>query len=122
MNHNQENDQKNRPHDLSACAARLSDALNQNGIIIPHIKGQTYKDKKGNYVFIRAVEMKNYLAEKVLWEPTKAKKNWRIKNALVYQDGFSGGISGHVDVFSRGVSGGSGYQYHTRKEITTYYW
>ena len=27
-----------------------------------------------------------------------------------------------VDVFSRGVSGGSGYLYHTRKEITTYYW
>jgi hypothetical protein len=40
----------------------------------------------------------------------------------VYQDGFSGGISGHVDVFSRGVSGGAGYMYHNRKEITTYYW
>ncbi len=67
---------KASPEDYqNTCAARLSDALNQNGIIIPHIKEQTFKDKKGNYVFIRAVEMKNYLAKKVLWKPKKANRN-----------------------------------------------
>lgn len=81
----------------------------------------TYKDKNGNNVFIRAIELKKYLIE-CLGTPRFAKSSWKIMNALVYQKGFGGGISGHVDVFSQGHSANKAYLYHKTKGIQTYYW
>ena len=118
------NEAKSNPQDyMNTCAARLSDALNKSGILLPYIEGQTYKDKHGYNVFYRASNMKDYLSRPDVWGmPQKAMKHWRIRNAVTFQDGFKGGVTGHVDVFCDGISGGAGYAYQLRKSITTYYW
>ena len=101
----------------NTCAARLSDALNKSGIIIPNIPDQTYMCKDGSFVFIRAQDMANYFY-KAWGKPYRA---WGVHYGIVFQKGFTG-VSGHVDVFYDSVSGGGAYSYQSRKEIKTYLW
>lgn len=108
----------------NACAARLSQALNEVGITIPYIEGQTMKGEGNKNYFLRAIDMRNYFLK--LWgEPRVFSLPARPLNGIVYQDGLKN-VTGHVDVFWDKVSGGAAYTYYTDKEeyknVTTEFW
>ena len=110
----------------NACAARLSYALNENGISIPYIPGQTMKGSDGKNYFLRAIDMKGFFLR--IWgKPrTYSAPKYHIKNGIVYQSGFNG-VTGHVDVFFNATSGGAAYLYYwngdnDHKNIKTEIW
>lgn len=110
----------------NACAARLSYALNENGISIPYIPGQTMKGSDGKNYFLRAIDMKGFFLR--IWgKPrTYSAPKYHIKNGIVYQSGFNG-VTGHVDVFFNETSGGAAYLYYwngdnDHKNIKTEIW
>ena len=106
--------QENPGYFKNACAARLSKALNDTGINIPYIKGQTMKGANGKNYFLRASDMKNFFQKK--WGVARTiSKYLKIKNGIVYQSGFQG-VTGHVDVFYNEISGGSAYRYYSDKK------
>jgi hypothetical protein len=60
-----------------------------------------FKGGDGKSYFVNAKQMMNYLSKK--WgSPILLKSNETINNAVVYQTGFSGGVSGHMDVYYKG--------------------
>ena len=98
----------------NACAARLSQALNETGMTIPYIEGQTMRGEGNKNYFLRAIDMKNYFL-KIWGEPRIMSKPIIIKNGIVYQSGFIN-VTGHVDVFWDGKSGGAAYTYYWDKK------
>lgn len=111
----------------NTCAAKLSDAMNKAGLKIPYIPGQTSKGANGNNYFLRAVDMKAYFVRKWGIPRNYNRSHSTLRNCIVYQNGFGGGVSGHVDVFYKGNSGGGAYAYFTNlygqhPNITTVAW
>lgn len=99
---------------INSCAARLSQALNECGILIPEISGKTMKGAGDKNYFLRAADMKDYFLQ--IWgEPRFVHKSYTILNGIVFQSGFDE-VSGHVDVFSDKSSGGLAKKYHTEIE------
>lgn len=97
---------------INTCAARLSQALNEAGITIPYIAGQTMKGEGNKNYFLRAIDMKNYFL-KIWGEPRIMLKSVHIiKNGIVFQDGFTN-VTGHVDVFlnKESCNGAKDYYY-----------
>lgn len=92
----------------NACAARLSYALNKSGIKIPYIPGETRLGVDGNNYFMFAKDMGAWFRQK--WGPPRLYTNpqkYTLKNGVVFQSGFSGGITGHVEYFYLGRDGHS---------------
>ena len=101
----------------NTCAARLSKALNYGGFEIPAGYPGTYQGGDGKYYFIRAETMKIYLSKSNVWSsPRLLKPNWVLKNAVFFQTGFTGGVTGHLDIIYRGIPA------HQIYSTTTYYW
>jgi hypothetical protein len=99
----------------NTCAARLSKALNYSGYEIPKGTLGTYKGGDGKYYFINAKMMMTYLSSNKVWgTPTLLKGT--MLNGVIYQTGFSGGVTGHLDVVYRGIAA------HEMYDTTTYYW
>lgn len=96
------------------CAARLSDALNRAGFKIPEIHGVTYLGGEGNYYFINAAKMSSFLNEQ--WGQYKCLPKGKAAYGVIFQTGFSGGVSGHLDVLIYKFAAGK--RYNTK----TYYW
>ena len=110
----------------NTCAAKLSDAMNKAGLKIPYVQNQTSKGANGNNYFLRASDMKAYFERK--WGTPKGyhRSHWRLKNCIVYQNGFEG-VSGHVDIFYKGTSAAGAYNYFMNQDgqhqnITTVAW
>ncbi|PJB57803.1 MAG: hypothetical protein CO098_10705, partial [Bacteroidetes bacterium CG_4_9_14_3_um_filter_41_19] len=102
----------------NTCAARLSKALNYSGFEIPEGTPATYLGGDGKYYFINAKAMSKYLSGAKVWgQPAKAGTGSQITNAVIFQTGFSGGVTGHLDVIYQGEAA-SGHAYKT----TTFYW
>jgi hypothetical protein len=102
----------------NTCAARLSRALNYSGFEIPAGTSGVYKGGDGKYYFINAKQMHSYLSKSKVWgSPTLLKSNQIVKNAVIFQTGFGGGVTGHLDAVYRGNIA-SGHNYQT----TTYWW
>lgn len=117
---------KSNPEMFSnTCAARLSQAMNKSGLVIPYIQGKTIMGSNQMNYFIRASDMKKYFIS--LWgNPRIIARPTNVKNGIVFQNGFSG-VSGHVDVFYKGRSGGAAYLYYWNTDgrhssITTELW
>lgn len=101
----------------NTCAARLSKALNYGGFEIPRGTSETYLGGDGKYYFINAKSMYNYLSNAKVWgKPVQAASISKVKNAVIFQTGFSGGTSGHLDIIYRGMPANHSYP------KTTYYW
>jgi hypothetical protein len=109
----------NAPDEFNnTCAARLSKALNYSGLEIPKGTPEAYIGGDGKYYFINAKAMDTYLSNTKVWGlPVQAKSIFHVKNAVIYQTGFSGGVTGHLDIIYRSNSA----SYHFYK-TTTYYW
>ncbi|MBO4827123.1 MAG: hypothetical protein J5506_07830 [Prevotella sp.] len=110
----------------NTCAARLSHALNESGVMkIPFIKGQTFKGADNKYYFMKASVMKRWLKNK-LWGIPKYisyKPGKVLPSSIVFQTGFSPPVTGHVDVVFRGLDSGSGaVKYYRLNGIKTYLW
>lgn len=110
----------------NTCAAKLSDAMNKAGLKIPYVYNQTLKGDNGNNYFLRASDMKSYFERKWGTPQSYNRSRWRLRNCIVYQNGFEG-VSGHVDVFYKGISAGGGYNYFMNQDgkhpnITTVIW
>lgn len=110
----------------NTCAAKLSDAMNKAGLKIPYVQNQTAKGANGDNYFLKASDMKAYFERK--WGTPKGyhRSHWRLKNCIVYQNGFEG-VSGHVDVFYKGTSAAGAYNYFMNQDgrhqnITTFAW
>jgi RHS repeat-associated protein len=101
----------------NTCAARLSDALNYSGFDIPAGTPGTYTGGDGKFYFIQAKQMVAYLSKGNVWGEAKAIQNIsRVKNAVIFQTGFSGGITGHLDIIYRGIPA------HNAYDTKTVYW
>lgn len=99
----------------NTCACRLSKAMNYNGFKIKKGTPNTYLGGDGNYYFVNAKAMQAYLSKR--WgEPRLFKKGNILKNAVYFQSGFSGGVSGHLDIMYRGKAA------HKFYNKPTYYW
>jgi RHS repeat-associated protein len=109
---------KNNPEQFgNTCAARLSKALNYSGFEIPKGTSGAYKGGDGKYYFINAKQMAAYLSKSKVWgSPTLLRTNQVVKNAVIFQTGFGGGVTGHLDVIYRGRP--ANHMYNT----TTYWW
>ena len=112
-----------------ACAARLSYALNLAGIEIPFISGQTRKGNDGRNYFMFAEDMGNWFRQ--VWGQPRTYTNpnkYTPKNGVVYQSGFSGGVTGHVEYFYLGLDGhykglnGAGARDYYNQGIKTELW
>ena len=68
---------------LNTCAARLSQALNESGIRVPYIYGQTIKGDNNRNYFIRACDMKRYF-ERIWGESRSLCRPTIIKNGIVF--------------------------------------
>ncbi len=101
----------------NTCAARLSKALNYSDFEIPKGTPETYLGGDGKYYFIQAKAMKIYLSNKVWGNSVQAESIYHVKNAVIFQTGFSRGVTGHLDVVYRGNTA-SYHSYNT----STYYW
>lgn len=106
----------------NTCAARLSQAINNSGVLkIPYIKGETYRGGDGNYYFIGAEKMKNWLSRR--WGSPKELKTGRIvKTGVTFQSGFARPVTGHVGVVYKGNDGGSHVNHYMKNNHPTYYW
>ena len=105
------------------CAARLSQALNESGVLpIPNIKGKTFAGAGGRYYFMQAKQMSNWLRRK-LGNPklfTYSSKK-QLPNSIIFQEGFRD-ATGHVDVVFNGRSGGTAVtNYNDNKNKLKYY-
>jgi hypothetical protein len=101
----------------NTCAARLSKALNYGGFEIPEGTPGAYLGGDGKYYFINAKEMSTYLSNTKVWGMPNSVRNYsHVRNAVVFQTGFSGGVTGHLDVVYRGIPA---HYIHNNK---TYYW
>ncbi len=96
-----------------ACAAKLSYALNKAGFTIDDVSG-AYVGGDGVRYFIRADEMKEYLNVKL---GQCVKKDGSVPFGIFCQDGFSGGITGHMDVMFKQQPAQAKYE-----NKPTYYW
>jgi RHS repeat-associated protein len=110
----------------NACAARLSYALNKSGIKIPSLSGLTRKGTDGNNYFMFAKDMGAWFQQK--WGVPRIYTNpqkYTLKNGVVFQSGFSGGITGHVEYFYLGRDGhsnGAGARDYYNKGARTELW
>lgn len=102
----------------NTCAIRLSRALNYSGFSIPGGIPDTAMGADGKYYFFNAEKMMNYLSQTKVWASPHFAKISDIKNAVVFQTGFSN-ASGHLDVIYRRQAANHVYD---KKNITTYYW
>jgi hypothetical protein len=101
----------------NTCAARLSRALNYSNFEIPAGTSGAYLGGDGKYYFINAQKMADYLSKNKVWgAPTLLKNNQVVKNGVIFQTGFGGGVTGHLDVVYRGQPANHIYN------ITTYWW
>ena len=101
----------------NTCAARLSNALNYGGFEIPEGTAGTYLGGDGKYYFINAKAMTTYLSNTKVWGmPTQARNYSNVRNAVISQTGFTGGVTGHLDIIYRGTPANHIYQ------TTTFYW
>jgi len=101
----------------NTCAARLSYALNYSGFDIPGSASGAYLGGDGKYYFVNAKAMSTYLSRIDVWgTPTEALSYTSVKNAVIFQTGFSGGVTGHLDIIYRGNPANHIYP------TTTYYW
>jgi hypothetical protein len=92
----------NPPERKNTCAAKLSYALNYAGFEIPKGTMNTYLGKDGKQYFIHAKKMSIYL-DKTFTRLNKKPISYKsVYNAIVYQSGFQGGVSGHLDVVYKG--------------------
>ena len=109
---------ENSPEEFgNTCAARLSRALNYSGFEIPKGTAGAYLGGDGKYYFINAKQMANYLSKDTVWgTPTLLGNNQTVKNAVIFQTGFAGGVTGHLDVVYRGQAA------HEIYDTKTYYW
>ena len=110
---------------VNTCAARLSQALNECGILIPNIPGQTMQGAGNLNYFLKAADIRDYFI-KIWGEPMSVSAPIKIKNGIVYQSGFVN-VTGHVDIFVNGKSGGAAYSYYynldnQHKNIKTELW
>ncbi len=87
----------------NTCAARLSKALNYGGFRIPKGTPGTYLGADGNSYFIQAKAMSTYLSSNKIWGIPRSVNPNNLRNAVFFQNGFSGGVSGHLDIIYRGV-------------------
>jgi hypothetical protein len=100
----------------NTCAARMSKALNYSGFEIPEGTPGTYQGGDGKSYFIHAKTMSIYLSSGKVWGLPNQTNISNVKNAVVYQNGFGGGVSGHLDVIYRGQPA------HHVYSTTTHYW
>ena len=114
----------------NGCAARMSYALNKSGMLkIPSTAPGVRRGKDGNYYFMRADDMHNWLSSKAVWgQPRVYEYNSRIKlkNGVVSQKGFYPPITGHIEYFYNGHDGhknlgNCAYKYYN-EGVTTYLW
>ena len=102
----------------NTCAARLSQAINNSGVLkILYIKGKTYRGGDGNYYFIGAEKMKNWLTGK--WGNAKVFNSNSSKvtkfSGVTFQSGFAPPITGHVGVVYKGNDGRSQVNHYIKK-------
>ena len=94
----------------NACAARLSYALSKAGVLkIPSNAPGVKRGKDGNYYFMFARDMADWLSQNNVWGAPRIynifrNPNIKLQNGVVYQDGFSG-VSGHMEYFYNGYDG-----------------
>ena len=94
----------------NACAARLSYALSKAGVLkIPSNAPGVKRGKDGNYYFMFARDMADWLSQNNVWGVPRIYNIFRspsikLQNGVVYQDGFSG-VSGHMEYFYNGNDG-----------------
>ena len=101
----------------NTCAARLSMALNYGGFEIPEGTSGAYLGGDGKYYFINAKAMSTYLSNTKVWGmPNQARSYSNVRNAVISQTGFTGGVTGHLDIIYRGMPANHIYQ------TTTFYW
>ncbi len=107
----------------NACAARLSYAMNKNGLKIPYIKGITLKDKFGRNYFTLASDMIKYFT-KIWGEGIVCNNKYvALRNGITGQSGFTN-ASGHVDVVYNGKAAGGehGAVYYYNEGAHTLIW
>lgn len=108
---------KRAPDDFqNTCAARLSKALNYGGFEIPKNVPGVYLGGDGKYYFINAKAMANYLSKNKVWGAPIPVKQGKLYNGVFFQTGFTGGVTGHLDIMFRGLPANHIY------ETTTFYW
>jgi RHS repeat-associated protein len=91
------------PQDFgNTCAARLSKALNYGGFEIPKGTPATYLGGDGKSYFIHAKAMSKYLSGSKMWGTPRSVNPANLRNAVYFQTGFEGGVSGHLDIMYRG--------------------
>jgi len=108
------------PEDFqNTCAARLSKALNYAGFKIPKGTAHTFLGGDGNYYFLQAKAMVDYISKRLWRAPTLLKKNHHLNNAAYFQEGFGRGVTGHLDIMFRQKAAHEFYRY---PGLTTTYW
>lgn len=98
----------------NTCAAKLSYALNYSGFEIPKNTPYTYLGEDNKYYFINAGKMIKYLNENFKRSDLKTYKIKNVYNSIIFQEIYSKGVSGHVDViFNKKSASGYYYDYET---------
>ena len=96
------------PEYENACAARMSYALNESGVLeIPYIEGITQTGTDGKNYFMYADEMGAWLGSKQVWGAPRVytdSNKYKIKNGVVFQTGFEH-VTGHIEYFYKGYDG-----------------
>ncbi len=109
LDHYLKNKEKYPQYFENSCALRLSIALNEAGFLIPKNAPGVFYGDNGKYYILSAEKMKNYLTL-TYGEPIVGVSS----NCIVFETGFSGGVTGHVDVIYNWKVG-SGTHEHTKK-------
>lgn len=114
----------------NGCAARMSYALNKSGTLkIPNVAGMTKRGNDGNYYFMFAKDMHEWLASKNVWGTPRVfnylNDNIVLKNGVVSQTGFVN-ATGHMEYFYNRHDGhnnseGGAYKYYING-AKTYLW
>lgn len=94
----------------NTCATKLSYALNYSGYEIPACTKNTYQGKDGKWYFVNARQMSQYLEKTFILLNKTPIYYHGVKNAIVFQTGFTGGVSGHLDVVYRKKAAGKLYK------------
>jgi hypothetical protein len=83
------------------------------------IKKNTFSGGDGNYYFLQAKAMADYISKRLWGSPTILKKNQYLKNAVYFQEGFGEGVTGHLDIMCRRQAA---HEFYTYPDLTTSYW
>jgi hypothetical protein len=76
-------------------------ALNYSGSEIPMGTNGTFLGGDGKSYFIRASDMRSYLSKSKVWSNLMPINTNRVNNGVIFQNGFGGGVTGHLDIIYR---------------------